>query len=264
MAIEIGYDLPFTARVLMSRDDILRVRVRGRASPTEEDLRRVWAHVEIFVHAALLGMGVGSKIAPRLAPLPIDPDRYLFAAPGVPASDAISFEATGIVLEPDYVVVLLHKLYALDQIVPLAEVVIEVPRSVEDARRVQLVRAPLSSLPGRAARLPFRYDDSELAQSGDHVTVALVLSRRLDTRERELLWEGFMVWTAQALQGGYLSPGKRENYFLQPHGGLLELETEIQWEIERFAIDARSLDGLVNFLVAFHDQVVQLHELVIG
>jgi hypothetical protein len=262
MSIEIGYDLPFAARVMVGNDDALRIRVRGGAGPTEEDLRRVWAHVEIFVHAALLGMGVGSSIAPRIAALPIDPDQHLFAALGSPTPDAVMFEAKGIVLEADYVVVLLHKMYALDQIVPLAEVVVELPRSVEDIGKSRLVRAPRSRLPGRAARLPFRFDDSAVASAGDHVTVSLAFSRPLEAAEVELLWQSLMVWTSQALQGGYLSPGKRESYFVNPRDRLLVLDNEVQWEIAEFEIDSHSLDAIVNFLVAFHTQFVPLHEVV--
>jgi hypothetical protein len=260
--IEIGYDLPFTARVLLSADDLLRIRVRGKGAPTEEDLRRVWAHVEIFVHAALLGMGVSTGIPPRISTLPIDADAHIFAAPGIPSADAISFEARGILLEPEYVVVLLHKLYALDQIVPLAEVVVEVPRYVEDLRKIRLVRGPRSGLPGRPARLPFRFDDSEVANAGDHITLSAAFARALTKDEVELLWQGFMVWTSQALQGGYLSPGKRDAYFVNPGEHLLVLDNEVTWEIGEFEIDARSLDALVCFLAAFHLQVVPLHELV--
>jgi len=263
MTIEIGYDLPFVARVMVANDDMLRIRVRGSAGPTEEDLRRVWAHVEIFVHAALLGMGVGASVGPRITTPPIDPEKHIFAAPGSPTPDAISFEAKGVVLEADYVVVLLHKLYALDQIVPLAEVVIELPRSIEDISKSRLVRAPISRLPGRAPRLPFRFDDAELANAGDHVTLSLAFTRPLVAAEVELLWQGLMVWTSQALQGGYLSPGKRESYFLNARDRLLVLDNEVQWEIEEFEIDARSLDAIVNFLVAFHNQFVPLHEVVL-
>lgn len=264
MSIEIGCDLPFVARVAVATDDLLRIGVRGRAEPTDEDLRRVWAHVEIFVHAALLGMGVGASVAPRITVSPIDPEKHLFAALRSPTPDAISFEAKGVVLEADYVVVLLHKLYALDQIVPLAEVLVQLPQSVGEVHQTGLIRTPISRLPRRALWLPFRFDDSAVANAGDHITVTLSFSRPLAAVEIELLWQGFMVWTSQALQGGYLLAGKRERYFVHPEDRLRIFDNEVLWEIEAFEIDARSLDAIVNLLVAFHNQFVPLHEVVFG
>jgi hypothetical protein len=263
MAIEIGYDLPFVARVLLSRDDLLRIRVRANPTPTEEDLRRVWAHVEVFVHAALLGMGVGAKVSPRLTTWPFDVEQHIFAQPGIPTPDSISFEAKGVILEPEYVVVLLHKMYALDQIVPIAEVVVEVPCAVEDDRRLRIVRAPASGFPPHAAQLPFHFEDADVATAGDHVTLSLAFSRPLAAPELQLLQEGLDVWTAQAAQGGYISPSlERDTFFLAPGDDLLVLDNEYQWEIEKFFIDVRSLDAVVNFLVAFHHQIVPLHEVV--
>lgn len=262
MAIEIGYDLPFALRVSLSPDDLLRVRVRARA-PGDEDLMRVWAHVEVFVHAALFGMGVGADVMPRLSPPPIDPEQNIFAAPGVPTPDAISFEARGVVMEAEYVVVLLHKLYALDMIVPLAEVAIDVPRSVEDIRRVRVLRAPVSRLPKRHARLPFRLDDAELVQVSDHVTVSIAFSRPLEPAEIDLLWEGFLVWNAQALQGGYMSPRARDRYFLQVAQRLRVIDEHVEWELGEFEIDLDALNALVNLLVAFHAKV-PIHEVALG
>jgi hypothetical protein len=262
MPIEIGYDLPFTLRVSISPDDLLRIRVRARA-PGEDDLMRIWAHVEVFVHAALFGMGVSADVLPRIAPLPIDPEQNIFGAPGSPTADSISFEARGVVLEADYIVVLLHKLYALDMIVPLAEVVIDVPRAVEDIRKVRVVRSPVSRLPDRYARLPFRLDDAELAHVSDHVCVSIAFSRPLEQAEIALLWEGFMVWNAQALQGGYMSPRPRDGYFLQVAERLRVIDEQVEWELDEFEIDLDSLNALVNLLVAFH-ALVPIHEVALG
>lgn len=260
MAIEIGYDLPFVARVLLSRDDLLRIRVKCK-SPTEEDLRRVWAHAEIFVHAALLGMGVGDKVAPRIAPWPFDIEQRIFAQPGIPAPDSISFEAKGVVLEPEYVVVFLHKMYALDQLVPLAEVVIEVPGAVEDPRRLRVMRSAASRFPHHTARLPFHYDASGIATAGEDVALTMTFSRVLAEPEIALLREALNVWTAQAAQGAYISPPlERDNFFLAPTEDLLVLDGEVEWSIEKFFVDVRGLDAIVNFLVAFHNQHVPLHE----
>lgn len=262
MPIEIGYDLPFALRVSLSPDDLLRIRVRARA-PGDDDLNRIWAHVEVFVHAALFGMGVSADVPPRLAPLPIDPNANIFAAPGVPTPDAISFEVRGVVMEADYVVVLLHKLYALDMIVPLAEVAIDVPRSVEDIRKVRVVRTPVSRLPKRHVRLPFRLDDGELAQVSDHVCVSVAFSRPLVQAEIDLLWEGFLVWNAQALQGGYMSPRARDKYFLQVSQRLRVIDEHVEWELDEFEVDLDSLNALVNLLVAFH-AIVPIHEVALG
>jgi hypothetical protein len=263
MAIEIGYDLPFAARVLLSRDDLLRIRVRAKPTPTEEDLRRVWAHVEVFVHAALLGMGVGAKVPPRMIPWPFDIEQHIFAQPGFPGPDSISFEAKGVLLEAEYVVVFLHKMYALDQIVPIAEVVVEVPRAVEDDRKLRVVKAPVSVFPGHHAVLPFHYDDSGIRTAGEHVTLSMAFSRALAEPELKLLREGLDVWIAQAAQGGYISPSlERDTFFLAPADDLLVMDNEIQWDIDKFFVDVRGLDAVVNFLVAYHHQIVPLHEVV--
>ena len=74
MNLSVGFALPFAVGALAvppARPFRITVRL---ATPSEEAFRRVEAHLEVWVHAALLGMGAGPSVAPALHAAPLDPE----------------------------------------------------------------------------------------------------------------------------------------------------------------------------------------------
>lgn len=248
MAIVLGCDLPFRTAVFASRDAMLRVRVRPTGEADADDLRRIEAHGIIFFEAALMGMGAGPRVAPVLSSHSID-DALRVSMQGPGAHAGVVMEAD-VCVDPSYVTVLFHKLWSLHQMVPLAEVVVELPGVPESALVLQ--RAELSELPDLHQPLPFVFEDDMGGTRSDR-SVLIGFMQPPNDEALDILRHGMRVWVSQALQGGYLfAHVDPEDYFVAGDDQFALIGDEVEWILEKCRIDLRGLHGMVHFLAAFH------------
>jgi len=257
MEIAIGYDLPFRASAYTTDDPILRIRVGCKRGTTHEDLARVETHGAVFIEAAMFGMGAGARVAPRLDRRSIDDAlRVGFGREG------LALEAS-VVIDPSYVVVLLHKLLCLTEFVDIEDVALELPGLAGSVVAVPIVRREDSELPQIYRILPFDFVD-ERGGYADTRTVTITYHRPPDGHALDVLRQGFSVWTTQALQGGYISaPMGTRDYFLNADDDLHVLDDEVTWGIEDYQLDHDALNAVVNFLAAYHGQVSELREVAL-
>ncbi|MBV1860453.1 MAG: hypothetical protein KUG77_18715 [Nannocystaceae bacterium] len=259
MAIELGCDLPFRSAVYPSRDAMLRVRVRCTDEASADDLRRIQAHGVIFFEAALLGMGAGPRVAPALSSESID-DALHVAIQGPGAHAGVLMEAK-VVVDPSYVTVLFHKLWALHDIVPITEVVVELPESTESA--LVVTRTELSGLPSLHPSLPFAFEDDMGGSRSDRsVLIGFMQPPNEDTLE--VLRHGMRVWISQALQGGYLfAHVSADDYFVSADDQFALVGDEVEWILEKCRVDLRGLNGMVHFLAGVHASVAAVKFVVL-
>ncbi len=256
MEIVIGYDLPFRASAFTTPDPMLRIRVGCRPGATHEDLLRVEAHGVTFIEAALLGMGAGARVPPRMDARPIDDVlRVGFGR------DGLALEAP-VVIDPSYVVVLLHKLLCLSELVQLESVAVELPGLAAHGP-VPIVRRETSELPETHPGLPFVLEDERGGYTSTR-TVTLIHAEPPSEVALVALRRGLRVWVSQALQGGFISPPMgRGDYFVSADDVVQVLDDEVIWGIENVRLDLDGMNGLLNFFTAYHDQVAALRGVVL-
>lgn len=257
MEIVIGYDLPFKVRAFTTPDPVLRIRVGCKPGTNHERLAQVETHGATFIEAAMFGMGAGAQIAPRLDRRPLDDVlRVGFGR------DGLALEAP-VVIDPSYVVVLLHKLLCLSEIVEIEDVEVELPGLVAAARPVPIVHRDTSELPPVHSRLPFELID-ERGGYADTRTVTIVYARPPEDPALDVLRQGLRLWTAQALQGAYISPPMGpDDYFVNTDDTVQVLDDEVTWGMEDFQLDLDGMNAVVNFLAAYHGEIAELREVML-
>ena len=261
MNLSVGFALPFAVGALAvppARPFRITVRL---ATPSEEAFRRVEAHLEVWVHAALLGMGAGPSVAPALHAAPLDPEPLIQVHDGAPTADCVSAAALSGPVEPAYLVVLLHKLMALaHHFDGVREVLVELPTMVASPTPLTMTPGRVSDLPGRVA-VPFAVD-VDLDSGAEGAELEIDLTRTLTREETSLLRTMLEVWAAQAMQGGFVPAGSS----LDEVGFIVTEEVElfddgVAWSIDDLSADPRVVDALVHGLAAFHARTGAVAEL---
>lgn len=246
MTITVGYDLPFCTSVTTTPENLLRIRVRCKAGVQSKALLQVQIHAGIFLEAALLGMGAGPRVPPHLDRRTIDDVLRVSSTP-----DAIMLEAP-VTVDPSYVTVLLHKLLGLAEHVPIEEVAVDLPGLSATREPISVERGETSALPEAHLPLPFAFDD-ERSGHADGCTVSISFVEPPSDAALEVLREGLRVFVAQALQGGFISPPMGpDDYFVSADDDVAVDAEEITWTMESCDFAPDGLDGLLNFLVAYH------------
>jgi hypothetical protein len=232
---------------------MLRVHVRCRAGVRTKALLQLQTHVALFLDAALFGMGAGSRIPPRLDPLSIDDVlRVTTLSP-----EEVVLEAP-IVVDPSYVTVLLHKLLGLSELVPLEQVTLELPGLSPIREPIPIQRGARSELPELHLPLPFALDD-ERSGHVDGCTVTLRYAHPPDHAQLEILREGLLAFIAQAAQGGFICPPMGpDDYFVSADDDVFIHDDEVTWAMESCDFAPDGLNGLLNFLTAYHQQAAPL------
>lgn len=259
--IQLGYDLPFAARVTAAPPgDPLRVAAEVAGTATDEDLRRIEAHVQVWVEGALFGASGGPQVPPTLFNGPLDVEQVLKVRDHVPSADAVTCEAPSIACEPAYAAVLLHKLYCLGHhFAPLKTVSILLPTVTRAQRPIDLVRAEESDLPGLAS-LDFHWDD-ESDSGADSVELNVRFVAQPPDGERQLLVKMLWSWLTQGLQGGYISPPHHpENFSLLASDDPTIANGELSWIIDDVLVDPRAFNLLANTLQAFARRFTRIIE----
>jgi hypothetical protein len=255
MKITLGYDLPFSVHVFTTTEGLLRLRVRCKPGTRHRSLMQLQVHGAIFVEAALLGMGAGAMVPPRLDPRSVD-DVLRTSTTGV--GPEVVLDAP-VIVGPSYATVLLHKLLGLSEQVAIEEVMLELPGLSATRRAIVVERGESSVLPELHAPLPFAFAD-ERSGHADTCTLRIVHESAPGEAELEVLRHALRVWLAQALQGGFISPpmGPDDTFVsadeAEVHGD------EVIWVLESCDVAPDGLRGLVNALVAYHRQVARLRE----
>ncbi|MEM7160636.1 MAG: hypothetical protein AAF799_47810 [Myxococcota bacterium] len=260
MAIVVGGELPFRASAYTAMDDKLRIRVRSAPTVSSDDIRRIEAHGVIFVEGALMGMGAGLRVPPKLSDQSIDD--ALRVGYGTAGQSGVAFEAP-VVIDPSYVTVLLHKLWALHEMVPIQEVVVELPGLSNSRSQLAIERGELSGLPAVHPALPFAFEDDMGGTRSDR-QVLIGFAEPPSEDALEVLRHGMRVWLSQALQGGFIfAHVGPDDYFVAGDDTFNLVGDEIEWLLEKCRIDLRGLESMVNFLAAFHGQVAPLKFVVL-
>jgi hypothetical protein len=253
LMITLGYELPFRAAAFTTPDPMLRVHVRCKPEARPKALLQLQTHVAIFLDAALFGMGAGSRVPPRLDPRSIDEVLRMTT----PCPEEVMLEAP-VVVDPSYVTVLLHKLLGLSELVPIDEVIVELPGLSPIREPIQIQRAEGSALPEVHQPLPFALDD-ERSGHADGCTVTLRYAHPPDHAQLELLREGLLAFVAQAAQGGFICPPMGpDDYFVSADDDVIAHEDEVTWTMESCDFAPDGLNGLLNFLAAYHQQAAAL------
>lgn len=264
MNLHIGFDLPFKASLSCAApDDALRVVVRS-PNPTEEHLSRIEAHVQLWVTAAMYGMGAGDGTVPRTHAGALDIDQILVTRRYAPDRGGISFEASGLDCDPRYAIVLLHKLLCLASFYdPIASVNIQIPSSRSAGTPLRLVRGQHSDLPD-LVQPPFACA-IDLASGAESRQVEIAFARPLDAADAEVLDALLGTWLAQAAQGGYVEADFPPDGFAILASEDPEIGgSEASWSIDELSIDDRAVYALVHGLTAFGARFVPVAELSIG
>jgi hypothetical protein len=257
MKITVGYDLPFRVSASTTSSELLRIRVRCKPGTRPKALLQLQTHVAIFLEAALFGMGAGPHVPPRLDRRSIDDVLR------------VSTNREEVVLDvpcavdPSYVTVLLHKLLGLAEHVPIEEVAVELPGLAVMPEPVPVERGETSALPEAHLPLPFAFED-ERSGHADGCTVSISYVEPPNEDALEVLREGLRVFVAQALQGGFISPPMGpDDYFVSADDDVAVHADEVTWTMESCDFAPDGLDGLLNFLAAYHHGVAALREVVL-
>jgi hypothetical protein len=259
MTISLGYDLPFRATAFTTPDEALCVHVCCGPQTRTKGLLQVQTHVAIFLEAALLGMGAGPRVPPWLDHRTIDDVLHVTTSHTPPE---VLLRAP-VVVDPSYVTVLLHKLLGLSEVVAITEVIVELPGLATTREPIAIVRGDTSELPARHDPLPFVLDD-ERSGPADTCTVTLRYATPPGEPELERLRDGLRVFIAQALQGGFISPPMGpDDYFVSADDDVTQGDREVTWVMEVCDFAPRGLDGLLNFLSAYHRGVASLRAVVL-
>jgi hypothetical protein len=257
MTITIGYDLTFRAHAFTTPDDMLRIRVCCKPGTPQKGLLQVQTHAAIFLEAALFGMGAGARVPPRLDPRTID-DVLRVSTPG----PEVALQAPAVV-DPSYITVLLHKLLGLSELVAIDEVTVELPGLSATRESIPIQRGDTSELPELHTPLPFVLED-ERSGHADGCTVSIRYAQPPGDSELEVLQDGLRVFIAQALQGGFISPPMGpDDYFVSADDEVAANDDEVTWVMESCDFAPDGLNGLLNFLAAYHQQVTALREVVL-
>jgi hypothetical protein len=259
MTITLGYDLPFRTSVFTTTDEPLRIRVRCKPGTRQKGLLQVQTHAAIFLDAALFGMGAGARVPPRLDRRTIDD--VLRVSTNYTGPEVV-LEAP-VVVDPSYVTVLLHKLLGLSRLVALEEVTVELPALSATRERVLIQRGDTSELPEIHLPLPFSLED-ERSGHADGCTISILYAQPSGDAELEVLQDGLRVFIAQALQGGFISPPMGpDDYFVSADDEVAAHDDQVTWVMENFDLPHDALNGLLNFLAAYHQQVAALREVLL-
>lgn len=258
ITITLGYDLPFRANAFTTTDDVLRVHVRCKPGNRSEALFQVQTHVATFMDAALFGMGAGSRVPPRLDRRTIDDVLHEVTHA---AEHATTLEAP-VIVDPSYVTVLLHKLLGLSELVAIDEVTVELPGLSATRQPIPIHRGDRSELPEIHLPLPFTLSD-ERSGCDDGCMLSLRLAEPPTEPKLEVLRDALHVWLAQALQGGFIQPPMGPDDYFVSADDIEVHDDEVTWVLENDDIAQDGINGVVNFLAAYHLQVAQVRELAL-
>jgi hypothetical protein len=265
MSLAVGWDLPFGVILrTVPAGSLLRIVGRFPADPTEQDIGRVHAHVKIWVAGAMYGMAGSPTVSPKMHSGPLDVGALLKVTK-LPAPETISFEADGLVIEPTYAAVLIHKLYCLTYYGnPLISVEIDVPTPNALAGSVPIVRGEVSQFPPLAQPLPFKCG-LNLDTGCDSIAVTSWFTDSLSADQLGILQNACFTWSAQVLQGGYTSPPfTPEDFFIQPADDLDVVDEEVVWNLDKVYINLEAFHALVSLFAAFSQRFTRVEELSIG
>ena len=260
LTITLGYDLPFRAHAFTTADELLRVDVCCKAGTRRKAVLPLETHVAIFLEAALFGMGAGARIPPRLDRRSID-DLLRVSTSHVPHEEVV-LEAP-VIVDPSYVTVLLHKLLGMSEHVAIEEVTLELPGLSATRDPIAIQRGERSELPAIHLPIPFALDD-ERSGHADAYTLSITYAEPPSEPKLEVLRDGLRVWLAQAMQGGFISPPMGpDDYFVSADDDVVAHGDQVTWAMENTDFAPDGLNGLLNFLAAYHQQVAALREVVI-
>jgi hypothetical protein len=261
MKIEIGFDLPFAVRLdAVPPPAPLRVVIETLNAATEENFRQLEAHVQLWVGCAMYGAGGGPSVAPTAYAGSLDVAKVLGVHDAIPAPNAITFEAPGVVVEAAYANILLHKLLCLATLfVPLKRVAVTLPTHVRQPSQIDVVRAEASQFPDLAP-LSFAYTD-DTDTGADSVTLTLEFAAPPTPAQREELTRQLWSWLGQGAQGGYISPPWTVDRFaLITSGDPVIRRDELSWPIDDVDCDPRAFNCLANLLQAFSARSLKILE----
>ena len=230
MSITVGYELPFRAEAFTTTDAVLRVHVRCEPEIRAKALLQIQTHVAVFLAAALFGMGAGARLPPRLDYRSIDDVLRVTTR-----HPTVVLEAP-VVVDPSYVTVLLHKLLGLSEMVRIEEVTVELPGLSPTREPIPIQRGDRSVLPRIHEPLPFVFDD-ERSGHADGCTVTIHHVRPPDEA--------------------------RLDYFVSADDDVLVHDDEVTWAMESCDFAPDGLHGLLNFLIAYHQQAAALRQVSI-
>lgn len=260
MTITIGYDLAFSVNVLTTADEMLSIDVCCKVGTRPKALLPLQTHVAIFLEAALLGMGAGARIPPRLDLRSLG-DLLRVSTRHAPREEVV-LEAP-VIVDPSYVTVLLHKLLGMSEHVAIEEVTVELPGLSSAREPIPILRGEASELPALHLPIPFGLDD-ERSGHADTCTLSIAFVEPPDEPRLEVLRDGLRVWLAQAMQGGFISPPMGpDDYFVSGDDYVVANGDQVTWTMENTDFAPDGLNGLLNFLAAYHQQVAALREVVI-
>lgn len=265
-ALKIGFDLPFSTRLYTARaDDPFLVHIEAAQNLSETELRQMQAHVQVFVEAAMYGMGAGRNTEPRMAPS-FSVAELFTIKDGYPNARSATYEALGLSIDLSYIPVLFHKLYCLAQyFIPLASVTVFIPAPGLPNRPIGITRADHSDLPALYSRLPFRLD-TDLDSYSQSLAFTANFGEDVDEITANIVRDALYTWDAQSLQGGFISPTNnldRDSYFIHPRDDILVFDGTIEWGVDKFEIDPRAINSLVNFFVALSNGRASVTDLTI-
>lgn len=256
MTITLGYDLPFRAHAFTSADELLRIRARCRPGTRTKGLLQIQTHAAVFLEAALFGMGAGARVPPRLDRRSID-DVIRVTIDRVDHETIIE---APVMVDPSYVTVLLHKLLGLSEIVAIEEVTVELPELSSLREPIPIQRGERSTLPTIHLPIPFALDD-ESSGHADTYSLVITFAEPPEEPRLEVLRDGLRVWLAQAMQGGFISPPMGpDDYFVSADDDVMVDGDQVTWTMENTDFAPDGLNGLLNFLAAYHRQVSALRE----
>lgn len=262
--LSIGVSLPFEVQIsTCAIDHQLSIDVECARNLSQEDRLRLEAHIDIFLEAAMYGMGGGAIVPPQLAEN-LDLTQLLLDTDRQPSPTSVSYVVTGISVDPAYSVVLLHKLRCLAQFfIPIAKVKMQMPVANIPPGIVEIVERERSDLPEIYKNLPFDYE-AELESNSQSLSLTVGFFDQPDELALNILKNACDIWVAQVLQGGYISrTNNPENFFLAPDEKCLILPNEIQWGIDKIQIDLRGLCALANFLIGFSGRILPVSYFII-